>query len=518
MKGGSNLSLFLKTIAGVLAISIVISGITLYLTKRREAIVYNFDPENAYVYTFNRENFRINYENYPKKSVTLLSDGFSPFCLFGCEKNIEEDELTASLVQGSPGSADGDNESDPRFVYLPPGESLELEMDMAKGDSIRDRFPYSNRLILELKAESDLEDLNLKVYGYPFEDGEKEPGKAELHEEVFTYSGDFGKSSVFVLSSPYYVARVQFEAKEGSEGEIGLRESSLYLERNEFVSTVSRLKSELSIDSEEKAHEREMELKKLRTLDPYSPTTDYLLAEVYSRLRDNESAMSRIDLAISYMETYSDFLVPRVDYNDLYKRKARIASKLEEWGTAIQYMAETSPEVDNEFLSEAYLNRYLESENTEDMDSSLLNAVLAYQDKPRLILEVLRRYSEKESWLDYGLNYFSERVQDTEEGSYRLENDRQVSPYLVNLSVALLELWRGGEGSVETAEKSLTIAEESTDNSEKMALINAVKSRLYRSEGEEVKADESAERALEYFSSYSSLYDEWIGFVKGEGR
>ncbi|MBS3766468.1 hypothetical protein KGY71_08125, partial [Candidatus Bipolaricaulota bacterium] len=299
MKGRwSNVSRFLKTVVGILAISVVISGTTLYFTKKREAIVYNFDPENAYVYTFNRENFRLNYGSDPKKSVTLFSDGFSPLCLLGCRRSIEEDELTSSLVQGAPGGAEGDDRSDSRFVYLEPGESLNLEMDMQKGDSVRDRFPYSNRLILELEDESDLEDLSLKISGYPFEEGEEEPTEAELSEVDFSYSGDFGKSSVFVLPSPYFVSRVQLKAGEASENEIGLREASLYLERNEFISIVTRLKGNLSVKNEERAQELEVKLEEARVLDPYSPTTDYLLAEDYSGTGDYESAMVRIDRAL----------------------------------------------------------------------------------------------------------------------------------------------------------------------------------------------------------------------------
>lgn len=513
-QGGSSVSRFLKTVVGILAISIVISGITLYFTRKRETIVYNFDPENAYVYTFNRENFRLSYESDPKKSVTLFSDGFSPLCLLGCKKSIEGDELSNSLVQETPGGTGADNSSDPRFVYLSPGESLDLEMNLEKGNSIRGRYPYSNRLILELEDASDLEDLSLKVYGYPFEDREKEPAEAELTEVDFSYSGDFGKSSVFVLPSPYFVSRVQFGAGEGSENEIGLREASLYLERNDFISIVSRLKDNLSIKNEERAQELEVQLEEARALDPYSPTTDYLLAEVHSSTEDYESAMDSIDRALKMMETYGDFLVPRVDFNDLSRRKARIAGDLEEWDTAIRYMERATPEVDHDFLSEVYLSMYGESGNPGDMDSSFLNAVLAYQNRPRLVLGVLRKYSKQENWLEYGLNYFSERVQESDGGSYRLEDGRKVSSYLINLSVALLEFWRGGEGSFERAEDHLTAAEESTDNTEKLALIDSIKGRLYRWEGEEGRAEQYEERALEYFSDYSSLYDEWIGFLE----
>ncbi|MBS3765791.1 hypothetical protein KGY71_04645, partial [Candidatus Bipolaricaulota bacterium] len=332
-------------------------------------------------------------------------------------------------------------------------------------------------------------------------------------EVDFSYSGDFGKSSVFVLPSPYFVSRVQLKVGEGSENEIGLREASLYLERNEFISIVTRLKGNLSVKNEERDQELKVKLEEARFLDPYSPTTDYLLAEVYSGTGDYESAMVRIDRALKNMEAYGDFLVPRVDFNDLFRRKARIAGELGEWATAIRYMEKATPEVDRDFLSEIYLSRFDESGSSEDLDSSFLNAVLAYRDRPRLVLGVLRKYSKQESWLGYGLNYFSERVQESEAGSYRLEDGRKVSPYLINLSVALLEFWRGGKGSFDQAIDHLTAAEESTDNTEKLAMVDSIKGRLYRSEGEEGRAEQYKERALEYFSDYSSLYDEWIGFL-----
>ncbi|MFW6070886.1 MAG: hypothetical protein ACOC86_00710 [Candidatus Bipolaricaulota bacterium] len=500
---------FLKTVAGILAVALVISGLFIYLTKRQKTIFYDFDPDNAYVYTFDRGNFRLSYEGNPEKRVGLLSDGFNPLCLFGCWKDMEKGELSESLVREDPGRRGSGESNDPRFVYLKSGEYLNLEMDLGKGDSIQNRFPYLNRLILELEDEEDVEKINLKVFGYTFEDRGKNPEDPGMVEKGFTFSGDFGKSSVFALPHPYFVSRVQLSpAGEGKRA--GIRNLSLYLERDDYVSKVSRAEEALPVEDRGSLKELEEKLENLQVLDPYSPDTDYLLAEVGSLLGDHEKATRKIDRAIRKLKDYSDFLVTRLDLNDLYEKKARIFEQLGDWEEAAGYMERAGPEVDYEFLSEVYLKGYKETGNSTDLNDSLLNAVLDYRDKPRLVLENLRKYSERTSYLEFGLKYFDNLV----ERNYRLEGGRRVSRYPVDLSWALLEIWLDGEGSIDRARERLDRAEELSDSTEKLALVNAARSRVLKAEGKIEEANRSKERSLEFFSDYSSMYDEWIEYLK----
>ncbi len=98
MFGRFKIPTFFKTVAGVLAVAVVISGITIYFTRQQQKIFFTFDPENAYVYTFQEDFSNLDYREKPDKSVGLLSDGFSPLCLFGCFRGATREELRNSLM------------------------------------------------------------------------------------------------------------------------------------------------------------------------------------------------------------------------------------------------------------------------------------------------------------------------------------------------------------------------------------------------------------------------------------
>ena len=515
MSGRSNIPTFFKTVAGVLAVAVVISGITIYFTRQQQRIFFTFDPENAYVYTFKEEFCNLDYQERPDKSIGVLSDGFSPLCLFGCFRGATREELRNSLLLTAPERKDEDNSQKPRFTYLSPGKGIiTVELDMRKGEFIREKYPYSNRLIVELKDDEKIDGLSVTAFGYGYPAGNSVPGEVEQTKKTFTVSGDFGESKVLSLSEPLYVKRVKFDVDAEASNRLGLRSIGLYLERARYLDTVRRVQNTLPLENRGELNDLKAVLEKARMLDPYSPRTDYLLAAINSLTGNFKEAMARVDRAIEKMEKFEGFSFTGIDWNDLYGRKARIAKELGKWKVAIEYMKKTVPEVDNDFLSDVYLDKYLETGDQEDIKSSFFNAGLVFQDTPRLVLGGLEKYSGQKGLVIRGLDYFRKSVEKVDSDLYRLREGRNLPGFQLKLGLALLELWRGTNEGLDTSLNELADAAELADSPEKQALVSAVKSRVYRKLGREQEADELERESINYFSQYSSLYDDWVEFLE----
>jgi len=512
--GKSNIPTFFKTVAGILAVSIVISGITIYFTRQQQRIFFKFDPENAYVYTFQEEFVSLNYRESPEKSVGLLSDGFSPLCLFGCFQGASRNELRSSLLLTSPERKDDDKHQKPRFAYLSPERGIDMELGMGKGDFVREKYPYSNRLIVELKDDKKIDELSVTAFGYGYPAGKSVPGEAELRKKEFTVSGEFGNSTVLSLPEPFYLRRVKLAVDGETSKRLGLRSIGLYLERTGYLDTIRRVQNSLPLEERGELNDLRAVLEKARTLDPYSPRTDYLLAAVNSLAGEFDEAMVSVDQAIEALEKFEGFAFTGIDRNDLYGRKARIAKELGKWEMAIEYMKETVPEVDYDFLAKVYLNKYLETGNEEDVRSSFLNAGLVFQDTPRLVLGALQKYSGQEGLVAQGLEYFRKILEKGEPNRYRLAENISTPAFQLKLALSLLEFWRGTRDGFDASLNVLTETEELADNPEKQALVDAVMARVYGEIGRKEGADELQRAAIDYFSGYSSLYDDWVDFLR----
>ncbi|MBS3825833.1 hypothetical protein KGY58_04755 [Candidatus Bipolaricaulota bacterium] len=509
--GGSDISRLLKTVCGILIIALIISGITIYFARKKKGIIYQFDPADAYVYTFHQNFFHLRYQQDPLKLVKLFSDGVSPLCLFGCYRNLDGEDLIDSLMR-SPVEGES-TQPKSRFTYLRPGGTISLEFDMDKGNTVEDKYPYVNRLILELKEKERIDGISIKFYGYGFGQRKKKPLEVETTGGEFVYSQKYGQSSVFKLTKPHFISEVTFEIEEDQKNNFGLRDVSLYLERKKHKQTLATIEEILRGKTDEKLKDLERRLNKAYSLDPYSPWTDYLLSEVYSRQGNYDIALMRVEKGIEKLGKYSDFMGRTLSLNDLLRGKARILENLGLWSTAIKTMKKAVPEVDQNFLSDAYLNKYKETGEVSDLKSSFFHGCLAYQQTPRLVLTTLEKYRRNEAWLTEGIKYFEENVKEVA-GGYELEGGRSLSSYMVNLSVSLLKLWQGTQVSLEQALKSLAVAEQGAVSAEKKALVAAIKARVYLARGKENKADKAREKAIDFFSRYSTLYQNWIDFVE----
>lgn len=508
---GTNLSSFVKTASGILIFSLVIAGVAVYFSEQDKSIIYQFNPEHAYVYTFQDDFFRLDYREDPRKSVSLLSDGLRPLCLFGCFRKMDREQLAKSLIQ-SP-VRNKNQEARPSFAYLVSGSKLGIEFDMGKGSTVKERFPYANRIIVEFKNDTRMDDLSVKGYGYEFRARDEQPSQVKPVEREFVFSQKFGQSSVLTLDKPYFISRIVFDLKENRVNFFGLRGASLYLERKKHRHTVSKVEDVLLTGTDVNLKELKEEFTRAYSLDPYSPMTDYLIAKINFRRGNYRSAMSLVNRGIRKMDKYSSFLADTARVEELFKLKARIAGAQKRWDVAITNMKQAVPNVDHLFLSEIYLDKYLESEKTTDLKSSFFHSCLSYQETPRLILTALKKYRQNDRWLVLGLDYYEKEVKKLKKG-YRLEGGQVFSSYLVNLSISLLTFWKNEPGSFNQLLGELTAAENNTDNPEKLALIRAVKARVYRRYGEVAKANRALEQATEFFYKYSSLYESWIEFAR----
>jgi len=117
-----------------------------------------------------------------------------------------------------------------------------------------------------------------------------------------------------------------------------VRSAGLYLDRNRYLNTVKRIKNTLPLEKDKGLNDLKASLEKARSLDPYSPRTDYLLAGINSLAGDYEKALASVDEAIERMRNFEEFAFTGIDWNDLYGRKARVAKGLGQWEVAIEYM------------------------------------------------------------------------------------------------------------------------------------------------------------------------------------
>jgi tetratricopeptide (TPR) repeat protein len=515
----SGLGYYVKTALGILLIAALIGGVATYFAWRNDPIVYRFNPESAYVYTFHGGYFTVNYSNPPAKSVSLFTDGFNPGCLFGCKRPFSAGQVKSELILSPISDREEDKRKESRFVYLRSNNQIKVSFDMNKGPEVKDKYPYVNRVILETKSEKPGEELTIAVRGYEFSGVGEDPSEPVETLKYFSFTRTFGDSSVFELKKPVFATEVLIRPERKDDGFAGIRGLGIYLARSEYRSRIAGLKEALpGLRNEEGSDVEELGrikkgLQNSFGLDPYSPETNYLLSRADYQLENFKVARKEINHSIQKAERYEGFLRREVRMTDLYAQKARVARGLEDWDAAINYMKRATPEVDHEFLSGVYLSKYEASGVTDDLTRSFYQATLAFKETPRLSLEVLKKYRKNRHWLAQGLRYFDSEVTGTEAGSYRLYGGESVSPYAVNLALGLLELWSSGEGNYGRALTWLEKAEKSSESREKNALVAALKSRVYGLTGENAKAKKLKREALNFFGNYAGLYASWEEFL-----
>ncbi|MFP3953842.1 MAG: hypothetical protein ACLFVS_06935, partial [Candidatus Acetothermia bacterium] len=260
----------LKTVLGIVAIAVVISGLLLYFTSRINPIKYEFNPKSDYVYTFHRDLFTIEGRGTPEKKVTLFQDGFHPLCPFGCSVEASHTDLVKRIYHSPTGDA---NEGKSDYIFLDPDDAVIIEFDMRKGKSIQSTFPYVNRIMFQLKDDSSVEDISVSVESYPFEEGDHFPEDETVEETIFYHEEDFGDYLVFGPPRPSFVSVIKIGVKEGSTGQVGLKWVNAYLARSEFISTASQIERVFSGNGRGADGERDASLleriSSVKFLDPY---------------------------------------------------------------------------------------------------------------------------------------------------------------------------------------------------------------------------------------------------------
>lgn len=513
----SGMTDYFKIAAGILIFALIVGGILSYLTWRKDPFVFRFNPESDYVYSFQQDYLSVNYHDPPDKSVTIFSDGFNPICIRGCKRPMSEAEVKSNLILPDLSGSEEEEQRDRRFLYLEPGNLVNINFDMEKGGTVEEKYPYVDSVILETEGGTPHESIKVVARGYKFGDRKKVPEKAKKMDKRFTFEQPFGDSSVFELPEPVFASQVIIEPDQESDQTSGIRGLGIYLERSDYRSIIANLEEAVLEGAKENKptdlEEVRDRLEVVFPLDPYSPQTHYLLSRVDYELENYTRAREEVNSAIEKKERYEEFLTGAVNMNDLFALKARVAEGLENWEEAIDYMKRTVPEVDHQFLSRIYLRKYERSEEPGDLKSSFYHSTLSLKEVPRTCLEVLAKYKEDQAWLDYGLRYFGEELPQTDEGSYLLSGGEVVSPYVINLSRGLLGLWSRGDISTSLVLEWLEEAGELAPSEEKVSLVSAVKSKVYESIDEKSAADRLKDEAASFFGRYHGLYDDWANFL-----
>ncbi len=514
-KAESGFMRVLKTGLGILAVAVVISGIFLYFTNRMDPIKYRFNPESDYVYTFHRDLFAIKGEGEPQKKVTIFQDGFHPLCPFGCLVDATGPDLTERVVH-SPVGETSDEEAG--YVFLGSDDGLVITFHMDKGDKVEGRFPYLNRVILQLKDDSKAGQIRILADSYPFSTGGSSPQAVNKDVTEFDYAEDFGDYLVFKSPQPSFVRRIKIAPKDGVSDKVGLKWVNAYLSRSAFLSAASRVERELASGEggREKSEGPSLgeRIDSLEPLDPYSPKTELLRAKLYQSKGEFQAALSQVEKGIDAANRYSQFLNNEVKLVDLYKLRAHVARDLGEWEMAIDSMEEGAPEVDHGFLVDVYQSKYLDSGDRDDLDRAVRQAFLHFKGTPRLTLETINSFAEK-GLLEEATHGLDRVLNEGDEGKFTLTTGEAVSPFIGFMAKSLFNYWLEREGSLPEA---LEYAKESSrvaDDREKSALAAAVLSLIYKESGQPEEAKSYEETAVDYFSGYASLYDDWQSALEG---
>ncbi|MBS3736923.1 MAG: hypothetical protein V5A87_07095 [Candidatus Bipolaricaulota bacterium] len=68
-----------KTVTGILVFGLILGGFFSYLAWREEPIIYRFNPESAYVYTFHQYYYSIGEEANAEKMRTEAKQFFDNY-------------------------------------------------------------------------------------------------------------------------------------------------------------------------------------------------------------------------------------------------------------------------------------------------------------------------------------------------------------------------------------------------------------------------------------------------------
>ena len=186
----SGLDYYVKTVLGILLIATLIGGVATYFAWRNDPIVYKFNPKSAYVYTFHDGYFAVNYSNPPAKSVSIFTDGFNPGCLFGCKRPFSAGRVESELILSPISDGEENERKESRFVYLRSNNQIKVSFDMNKGPAVKDKYPYVNRVILEMKSGKPGGELTIAVRGYEYSEGSGSPsGQVAKTQKFFSFTG-----------------------------------------------------------------------------------------------------------------------------------------------------------------------------------------------------------------------------------------------------------------------------------------------------------------------------------------
>lgn len=507
----SKLPGLVKSIIGILAIAVIISGIMVYLSTRFNPIKYEFAPENHYVYTFHENLYTINYSGEPQKRVTLFNDGFHPLCVLGCYGAARPGEIR-DFTTHLPGDKD-DRKTD-KYVYLRHKDSISIQFHLDAGNRIQDRFPYINKVLVDLnKGDSKRKGLQITAKAYTHAQGKITSGDLEPNTITFSFAQEFNEYSVYALDHPYFIKRITIHHSDQSRERSGIRQLNAYLSRSLYLKKLTNargLVDQITIDKQgdEKANILE-NLNSLLTLDPYAPEVNLLKAKVFFETKDYSQALRQIELGIEKQTKYSTFLRRETKLIELQKFRAYAAKELQKWDLAIQSMKKATPDIDRDFLSKVYLRKYIETGENNDFYQALRQALLHYKETPRLALSTLRTFSKKDRFLHKALTTLSQDMLTKREDTVQLKSGEAISTYIVCLTKSLLDYWLHTPDSLRDALGLANESERLAKSKEQEALAKAVKSMIYFSQGANQAATKYKQSAMEFFGQYTKLYTDW---------
>lgn len=511
----AGLKSIIKTGVGIVVVAAIISGVFLYFTNRMNPIKYKFNPKNDYVYTFEKKFFTVEGVGTLQKKLGVLEEGFHPLCPFGCFKRASNADLKRTITHIPIGD---EYKGSQNYVYLEAGDAIEIDLAISSGGTVSRRFPYLNRVILQIKGETNPESLKITARSYPYNARNSTPDKTSSTSTAFSYKEKFGDFSVYETENPTFADRVTIKLVDGDRIKLGIRWVNIYLARSEFIARTTRLASTLEEKSIDKSGAKELiaKLGETERLDPYSPKPESLGARIYQAIGDHERALSEINAAVDKAKGFSAVLHNEVKLDDLYKSRARAAGKLGDWNLAIDSMKKASPEVDHGFLSRAYLNLYKQTGNDKDFQLGAREAFLEFKDTPRFVLRTLRNFNES-GLVDKALAAV-DAVTTVSDHKIRLTTGETVSKFVLPLSTSLLHYWRDTDKSLSESLTDAKKAYELAETEEESALAAAILSMIFYKQGDSGQGNQFKEEATDYFSSYSNLYQDWLDALNLAGR
>jgi len=407
-----------------------------------------------------------------------------------------------------------EDKSSPPYIYLHAGDSVSIQLNLGAGNKIQDRFPYTNKVIVDLKDSSKQNKLQISAKGYTYAQKKITNGNLEPTTVTFSFAQEFGKYSVYTLAHPYFIKQVTFGLSDQSLQRMALRQINVYLSRSGYLTQLNNFKALLNETQIGKPGNEEQNLlealSSVSLLDPYSPELNLLRAKIYFKVQNYTQALSQVELGIDKQRKYSMFLKKETKLTELQKFRAYTAKNLQNWDLAIKSMKESTPNIDRDFLSKVYLLKYTETAENRDFYQALRQALLHYKETPRFTLSTLRTFTKKDKFLHKALAILNQDIFKRQKDTIQLKSGEVISNYIVFLTKSLLNYWMDTPDSLSAALELANESEQFAESNEQEALTKAVQSLIYFSQGvANEKAAQYKKSAMDYFAQYTKLYADW---------